>query len=77
MALDFAEKATEAAEAGDLVGATMAAESAEFFETKTEEATEDVIEDVLGGEPPPPEETYEEEPAQEQDWKTDESSPSG
>ena len=62
MALDFAEKATEAAEAGDLVGATMAAESAEFFETKTEEATEDVIEDVLGGEPPPPEETYEEEP---------------
>jgi hypothetical protein len=67
MALSFAEKATTAAEAGDLVQAALAAESAAFFETKTEAVTEDVI-DVFGekpspeeGEKPPPEQTYEEE----------------
>jgi len=41
--LDFAEKATKAAEAGDLVQAPIGAESAEFFETKTEELAGDVI----------------------------------
>ncbi len=86
--LDFAEKATKDAEAGDIVQAAAAAESAVFFETKTEEVTEDVI-DVPADEPkdepqdqpqdepkdqPPPEETYEEETSteQEQDWKEEE-----
>jgi len=41
--LDFAEKTTKAAEAGDLVQAPIGAESAEFFETKTEELAGDVI----------------------------------
>jgi hypothetical protein len=35
--LDFTEKATKAAEAGNLVQVPIGAESAEFFETKTEE----------------------------------------
>jgi len=48
--LDFAEKATKAAEAADLVQASIGAESAEFFETKTEELAGDVI-TVPGDEP--------------------------
>jgi hypothetical protein len=87
MALGFAEKATTAAETGDLVDAALAAESSEFFETKTEEVVEDVV-DVFEDKPPPeegatpppeegatppPEETYEEGTSpEEQEWKEDE-----
>jgi hypothetical protein len=65
MALGFAEKATAAAETGDLVEAALAAESAEFFETKTEETIEGVI-DVLGIMPTP-----DKDGPQQQDWKID------
>lgn len=56
--LNLAVTATEAAEAGDLAGATVAAESADIFETKTEEVTRDVIPEPIttldpGAESPP------------------------
>ncbi len=74
MALGFAEKATEAAEAGKLAQAMLAADSAELLETKTEELTKDVIQvpwlealpqeeekpPVEEGEKASPEETYKE-----------------
>ena len=43
MALGFAEEATDAAEAGKLAQAMLAADSAELLETTTEELTKDVI----------------------------------